>query len=310
MAKRISTPQPPPVAAPERDSVIFLVPAGKVRCYVHPDIFRADTPEEHVRQRVSRSLVEEYGYSKADLELEFPIKIGSGSRKKVDIAVFPPAVEHKQENIYIIVEAKREDVRPTDRKEGIDQLKSYMAACINTRWRLWVGSEMQAFEKEQDPKRAVAAPFLDATDIPLRGEHEPKRLKFSELVPATEGLSRVFKRCHDYLHVNGNLGKEKAFFELLKLIFCKVYDEQETAGVLEFSITQEERRSDLGQRKLKARIAKLFEAVKQRYPYIFPTPNETIELDNRRWLTLWQSCKSLTFRRRRATLRARLTRRS
>ena len=208
---------------------LVLVPAGKIRCYVHPDVLRQDTPEEHVRQRVARSLVEEYGYSKTDLHLEFSVKIGSG-RKQVDIAVFPPGSEHNQENIYIIVEAKREDVRPTDRKEGVEQLKSYMAACINARWGLWVGSEMQAFEKEADPKRASAKPFLDATDIPLRGEHEPKRLKFSELVPATEGLSRVFKRCHDYLHVNGNLGKEKAFFELLKLIFCKVYDEQETGG--------------------------------------------------------------------------------
>jgi type I restriction enzyme M protein len=156
-----------------------------------------------------------------------------------------------------------------------------MAACINTRWGLWVASEMQAFEKEQDSVRARKAPFLEATDIPLRGEHEPRRLQFSELVPATEGLLGVFKRCHNYLHVNGNLGKEKAFFELLKLIFCKVYDEQETSGTMEFSITQEERRSELGQRKLRTRIDKLFQAVKNRYPYIFPSQAEIMELDNR-----------------------------
>ena len=187
----------------------------------------------------------------------------------------------KQETIFIIVEAKREDVRPTDREEGIAQLKSYMSASINARWGLWVGSEMQAFEKEQDPERAVRAPFLEATDIPLKGEQEPKRLRFSELVPATEGLRVVFKRCHNYLHVNGNLSKEKAFFELLKLIFCKVYDEQETSGELQFSITQDERRSDLGQRKLKTRIEKLFNAVKRHYPYIFPRRADDIELDNR-----------------------------
>ncbi|MFQ5853021.1 MAG: restriction endonuclease subunit M [Candidatus Binatia bacterium] len=260
---------------------VLLVPAGKIRCYVHPEVFRRDTPEEHVRQRVARSLVQEYGYNKENLHLDFPIKIGSGARKKIDIAVFPPAVEHKQDTVYIIVETKREDVRPTDRKDGVDQLKSYMAACINARWGLWVGSEMQALEKEQDPKRAATAPFLEATDIPLKGEDEPKRLKFSELVPATEGLRGVFKRCHNYLHVNGNLSKEKAFFELLKLIFCKVYDEQETSGAMEFSITQDERRSELGQRKLRARINNLFEAVKKRYPYIFPSPAETIGLDNR-----------------------------
>jgi type I restriction enzyme M protein len=140
---------------------------------------------------------------------------------------------------------------------------------------------MMAVEKETDPEKSKEQPFLEATDIPLKGEDEPKRLHFSDLVPATEGLRTVFKRCHDYLHVNGNLGKEKAFFELLKLIFCKFYDEQETSGTLEFSVTNDERRSDLGQRKLKARISKLFDAVKARYPYIFPHKGDEIELDNR-----------------------------
>ena len=259
---------------------IVLVPAGKIRCYIHPTVFRPDTAEEHVRQRAARSLVEEYGYDQRDVHVEFTIKMGSG-KKRIDLAVFPRGVEHQQENIYIIVEAKRDSVRPTDRAEGVAQLKSYMAACINARWGLWVGSEMQAFEKETDAQRAKTKPFLDAKDIPLEGEQEPKRRQFSELIPATDGLRAVFKRCHDYLHVNGNCGKEKAFFELLKLIFCKVFDEQETSGVMEFSISQEERRSDLGQRKLKTRITALFEQVKARYPYIFPSAGEMIELDNR-----------------------------
>jgi type I restriction enzyme M protein len=207
-----------------------LVPAGRVRCYVHPDVIRPDTPEEHVRQRVARSLVEEYGYSRADLQVEFAIKIGSGRKKSVDIAIFPASVPHLQETIATIVETKRADVRPSDRKDGIDQLKSYMAACINARWGLWVGSEMQALEKELDAAKAASAPFLDATDIPLRGEQEPKRLRFSELVPATSGLSTVFQRCHNYLHVNGDLSKEKAFFELLKLIFCKVTTSRKRAA--------------------------------------------------------------------------------
>lgn len=260
---------------------LLLVPAGKIRCYIHEGVLREDTPEEHVRQRVARSLVEEYGYSKGDLHLEFPVKMGSGKKKRVDIAVFSPNVEHQQEHVVIIVEAKREDIRPTDRKEGVDQLKSYLASCINARWGLWVGSEMMALEKETDPRRAKDRPFLEATDIPRKGENEPKRLEFTDLIPATAGLRAVFKRCHNYLHVNGNLNKEKAFFELLKLIFCKLYDEQETSGILKFSISSEERRSELGQRKLKMRIGELFELVSRQYPYIFPTSSEIIELDNR-----------------------------
>jgi len=246
---------------------IIIVPPGKIRCYIHESVFRKDRPEEHVRQRVARSLVEEYGYDKRDIHIEFPIKMGSGPRKSADIAIFRPKHEHKQENLFVIVETKREDIRPNDRKEGIDQLKSYLAACINARWGLWVGAEMIAFEKETDPDKAKFSPFLEATDIPLKGTTEPKRLEFYELIPATEGLRSVFKRCHDYLHVNGNLGKEKAFFELIKLIFCKMYDEESSSGELEFCITSEERRSELGQRKLKYRIEKLYEAVKNRCNY-------------------------------------------
>jgi type I restriction enzyme M protein len=273
----------------------LLVPAGRIRCYIHPDLLRRDTPEEQVRQRIARSLVEEYGYRREDIQVEFGIKIGSGRRKRVDLAVFPTDADHEQGSISIIVETKREDIRPSDRSDGVEQLKSYMAACINARWGLWVGSEMQAFEKESDPKKAVKQPFLAATDIPFFGEQEPKRLEFSELVPATAGLQRVFKRCHDYLHTNGNMGKERAFFELLKLIFCKVQDERQTAGVMEFSITPDERRSALGQRKLRQRIDALLNSVRAEYPYIFPHGGERIELDDRSLAYIVQELQKYSF---------------
>lgn len=59
---------------------VLLIPAGKIKCYIHGTL-RKDTPEEHVRQRVARSLVEEYHYNlveeyhynKADIEIECPI---------------------------------------------------------------------------------------------------------------------------------------------------------------------------------------------------------------------------------------------
>src|SRR5579871_5839829 len=95
---------------------ITLVPAGKIRCYIHDNVFRNDTQQEHVRQRIARSLVEEYGYDRQDIHIDFPIKIGNRSRR-ADIVIFPPGYSHKQENILIIVETKTEDVRPNDRNE-------------------------------------------------------------------------------------------------------------------------------------------------------------------------------------------------
>ena len=68
---------------------------------------------------------------------------------------------------------------------------------------------------------------------------------------------------------------------MLKLIFCKVYDETESSGELRFYIRTSERRSEAGQRRvLGDRIAPLFESVKERYPYIFKQ-NEEIGLNKR-----------------------------
>src|SRR5262245_27393805 len=93
--------------------VVLLVPAGKIKCYISGS-FRKETPEEHVRQRVARSLVEEYKYNHADIEIEFPIKVGSKTQR-VDIAIFPPGVQHTQQTIAIIAETKRDNVKRTDR---------------------------------------------------------------------------------------------------------------------------------------------------------------------------------------------------
>jgi type I restriction enzyme M protein len=258
------------------EKAITLIPPGKLQCVVTGKL-RPDTPEEHVRQRIARSLLEDYGYDKADIEIEFTVNLGS-SKKRVDIAIFPPRVEHKQENITIIVECKREDVRPTDRDNGVEQLKSYLSACANARFGLWIGSELQVWERLVSDKGEVY--FAEAADIPRFGYEAPKPITFTELVPAHEELIGIFKRCHNYIYGNQGLQKEPAFQELLKLIFCKVYDEDTSTGEMRFFINNEERRSEIGQRRLKQTIDQLFEDVKNRYPYIFARDDQ-ICLNNR-----------------------------
>lgn len=117
------------LSAPAKVETIAAIPAGKIRCFV-TETLRAESPEEHVRQRMARSLVEEYGYSKADIALEFPIQLGS-SKKRADIVIFSPGALHSIENIFIVVEAKRDSIKPTDRDNGEAQLVSYLSACLN-----------------------------------------------------------------------------------------------------------------------------------------------------------------------------------
>ncbi len=121
------------------DNVAYLIPPGKIRCYITGKL-RADTPEENVRQRWARSLVEEYGYAKDDIGINVSIAMGR-ARKYADLVIYKPGTDYAQENITVIVEAKRDDKKPSDDKGGDGQLISYMAACTACAFGLWVGVE-------------------------------------------------------------------------------------------------------------------------------------------------------------------------
>ena len=255
-----------------RGRIVPFIPVGKIRCFVTQKL-RKDTPEEHVRQRWARSLVDEYGYDVSDMAVEFSVKMGT-KRKRTDIVIFKPGGPRRQDTVSIIVEAKRESISPKDKEEGVEQLKSYMSACSSCRFGLWVGSEKLAYEKTDGGE------IEDTIDIPRFGDTQPKPPKFHELTPATD-LKASFRRCHNYIYANQGIQKAEAFHELQKLIFCKVLDEKEVVDNLQFFILVEERKSIAGQRRLRdERIGPLFDGVKERYPYIFES-DERIKLNLR-----------------------------
>lgn len=252
-----------------RGQVVPFIPAGKIRCFVTGKL-RRDTPEENVRQRWARSLVEEYGYDLADIAVEFSIKMGT-TRKRSDIVVFNEGCERNQDNIAVIVEAKRDSVAPSHKTQGVAQLKSYMSATPVCKWGLWVGAEKVAFEKSSDGS------IDEATDIPRHGDVEPEPPTFQQLIPAID-LKASLRRCHNYIYVNQGIQKAEAFHELQKLIFCKVLDEYEIAESLRFYVRNTELKTISGQTRLMDdRIRPLFAEVKKRYPYIFKA-NDEIEL--------------------------------
>ena len=116
-------------SAPFLENNSGSVPEGKIPDFLTGK-FVNDTPEEYVRQNIEKALVRQYKYEIQDCCPEFRIKVGS-STKRVDIVVFMKTAEQKQENAFIIVETKRSGFNPHSRKDGISQLQSYMAACVN-----------------------------------------------------------------------------------------------------------------------------------------------------------------------------------
>ena len=254
-----------------------IVQQGKVLDFIDGLTQRLETPEEYVRQEIAKSLVREYGYPKSEVAVEFTLRLGS-RKPRADLVIFAAEAEQEQAQAYIIVECKEQRVKATDKKEGIGQLQSYMAACPNAVYGMWTnGLERFCFRKV-DVKGHFR--FEDIPDIPGYGKssEEAERPHFDQLKPASsDALLFAFRRCHNYIAGNQGLQKPQAFWELLKLIFCKIHDERESSEV-DFYSAANERTNMNGQMKVKKRIDGLFEAVKADYPAIFQA-NDVVALN-------------------------------
>lgn len=269
-------PAPTPVPTPSVTAV-GSVPEGKVSDFLTGK-FVNDTPEEYVRQNIEKAIVRQYKYAASDCAPEFSIKVGS-SRKRVDIAVFENGADHTQANARILVETKRSDVKPTNRTEGVGQLQSYMAACVNVRFGMWTnGTDRFCFAKREDSKGRWT--FEEIIDIPGFGQSEAdaQRPSRKDLKVATaDNLLFAFRRCHNYIAAHEGKQKTEAFWELLKLIFTKIEDER--APKLSFFATPSERGSSTVASAAKKRIQKLFEErVVKKYPTIFEDRDIVIDL--------------------------------
>ena len=265
------------------ETKVVIIPDGKICDYIDGK-FRNDTPEEYVRQTVEKRLVNEHKYSRDRICVEYTVQIGSG-KKRADIVIFPnEETDKKQENIKIIIECKSEKIEANNAKDGVAQLKSYMSACPNAEWGMWTNSkEKFVFKKFTDDKGVIQ--FMDYNDIPsadgnIDDINRPKRASLKNA--SDDNLLFTFKTCHNHIYVNEGMQKQPAFFELLKVIFCKIEDERNIPKALEFYATSEERSNSDGQLTVKNRIEKIFDRVKKekKNAKIFDS-NDTIKLNPR-----------------------------
>jgi type I restriction enzyme M protein len=243
----------------------IIIQQGKVLDFIDGKTQRNETPEEYVRQEIAKSLVREYRYEKANIEVEYVVRVGS-RKPRADLVIFPPGAEHKQENALIIVECKSAKVKAEDKKDGVGQLQSYMAASPNVTYGMWTnGVERFCYRRVVSDGQVNA---LDVPDIPEFGrENEAEdRPRFDQLKPATsDALLFAFRRCHNYIAGNQGLQKPQAFWELLKLIFCKIHDERHNDEVA-FYAAANERKGINGPLKVQKRIEGLFKQVKEDSP--------------------------------------------
>ncbi|MFA6107146.1 MAG: N-6 DNA methylase [Candidatus Latescibacterota bacterium] len=265
------------MTAPAASVGAIIVEQGKILDFIDGTTQRRETPEEYVRQEIAKSLVREYRYEKADIALEFTVQIGT-RKPRADLVIFEVGSPHEKPHARIIVECKAPTVKAADRKDGVGQLHSYLEACANATHGMWTnGVERFCYRRLT---RSGEVTFEEVPDLPEcgRGDEAADRPRFDQLKPATsDALLFAFRRCHNYIAGNQGLQKPQAFWELLKLIFCKIHDEQNNDEV-EFYAAANERHGVNGPLKVQKRLEGLFLRVKTDYPTIF-RDSETIELN-------------------------------
>lgn len=256
---------------------VVIVQQGKVLDYIDGLTQRKETPEEYVRQEIAKSLVREYGFGKEQIAVEFSLRLGS-RRPRADLVIFDENAEHRQDRAFTIIECKSQKIKATARKDGVGQLKSYMSACPNVLYGMWTNGVERFCYRRVDNDGQVE--FEEIPDIPGKGktEEDVNRPRFDQLKAASsDALLFAFRRCHNYIAGNQGLQKPEAFWELLKVIFCKIHDERLSEDV-EFYATSKERHGLNGRLKAKKRLEWLFEEVKGEYQTIFRA-NDAIDLN-------------------------------
>ncbi|MDE8280666.1 N-6 DNA methylase [Erysipelothrix rhusiopathiae] len=246
----------------------------KIKCYI-TGVDREATPEEKVRQAYLQILVEDYGYKKSDIKLEYGVKRSPSDTQRslpVDIAIF----ENGKPKIF--VETKQPTV-----KAGIDQLKDYMNFTPDVKFGVWTnGSQEEAEQSIHYIEKNYASDtgvidYVDILNIPEKGFYTiDEQLKRSELRP-TNNLRNIFKQMRGFIAGNatGTTRDESILNELMSILMCKIYDERYTdpEDFVSFIVI------DNDNTKTAKRIKNLFVQVKMKYPEVF-TEHDEINLTN------------------------------
>jgi len=229
-------------------------------------------------QSVILMLNEEYGFDLSDMERDFKIEYidletNKPKKQKVDLVVFCSGGAHDQSHVIRVCIVHDEKIKESDKSKGLTAtLENAMAAVENCEFGLWTNGADLHFLQKEDDAIGYDYNFVDLSDFPGEGEtiDDLDRADRSySRKPANDTLIRVFKRSHDYIY--GNEGRKKdAFWQLLNLIFCKLYDEKRRFICAEkgesyrrkFWVGVKEQNTPEGRRAVADRIKGLFDELK------------------------------------------------
>ena len=250
---------------------------GYIIDYISGEEVKATPEELEAVQVFSKQLVEDYGYSKDQIQTrpQYRVKANPSDTTKsypLDIIVF--ANNQKIDtNEYIIIECKKKT-----RKDGITQLQDYLKFS-NAYIGVWFNGNERIFLKKHETKGKVH--FEEIPNIPIKGQRleDIGKFKRKDLKP-THNLKVIFNSIRNHLAGNATgTGRDEIIAQqLINLIFCKIYDERFTKkdDNISFRVGIEE-----SSEVVKNRIIEIFEKVKTKYSEVIEVAdNITLDADS------------------------------
>ncbi|MCU0647281.1 MAG: SAM-dependent methyltransferase [Gemmatimonadaceae bacterium] len=268
-----------------------LIPEGKLVCALTGE-HRTATPQEETLQSFIEQLHREYDVALADMARDVRVSCARYdetkgkerlSNRNVSLMVYEPGESHVAANATHVAIVAKPGTKSD--KKAIEVLDDVLANVGEERpmvFGIWTnGTELQIRLRTWN-QRTGNPDYAYLADFPGPGE----RLEDLEnadrrplRVAAGDSLLRAFKRCHDYLYGNQSMRGDRAFWQLLNLIFCKIHDEAQSRR--KFFVGATEGYDPAGQKAIATRIHSLFEEVKSgAYKDVFDG-TEKIELNDR-----------------------------
>jgi len=268
-----------------------LVLEGTIICALTNEAYK-DTADEQTLQSLIEQLLREYEVDPKDMDRDVRLSLEQedpstgkikAQRRAASLVVYAHGTEHVPQNIIRVAVAARAGTKSAAKK-GVPELEEILGA-VNDQpeiYGLWTNGSELAFRMRRFNRRSGAAELTELTDFPAPNE-TLEDLESAERRPlrvaSGDSLLRAFKRCHDYLYGNQNMRGDKAFWQLLHLIFAKILDEQQSRRA--FFVGATEGNTAEGQKRVAKRIKALFDEAKTKvYKDVFDG-SERIDLNDR-----------------------------
>lgn len=185
--------------------------------------YKVATPEEKVRQAFVCTLVNAYGYELEQMAEELRVKDGKNSTR-ADIVIWKSIKDKEAKNSpLIIVECKADTIRISE--EDYHQGESY-ARISNAPFFVTHNSYETRFWRVIKDK--MPGYCQEIANIPTNNasDKDIDKLLKDLVVFKEDEFAKVLFECHNYIRDNDKFDPTKAFDEIAKILFMKVYVER------------------------------------------------------------------------------------